>query len=244
MFLNVREPPFDHLRVRQALNFATDRARIVELVGGPEVAATTCQILPPAFPGHQHYCPYTARPTAGGGWTAPDMDRARKLVKASGTAGERVVVRVPSFRRSVGRYFTGLLDDLGYRASLRSQPYLSYFPSIQDPRSRVQIGFVGWAADSIAPSSFIHDNFSCSRRGGLNASRLCDRRLTRLVDRALAAPAIEAPPAWAAADRRVTDLAAAVALTNERAVVFVSKRVGNVQHHPQWFTLLDQMWVR
>jgi hypothetical protein len=27
-------------------------------------------------------------------------------------------------------------------------------------------------------------------------------------------------------------------------VVFVSKRVGNVQHHAQWFTLLDELWVR
>ena len=172
------------------------------------------------------------------------MDQARKLVKASGTAGERVVVRVPGFRRGVGRYFTGLLDDLGFHASLRSQGFLSYFPAIQDPRSRAQIGFVGWAADSIAPSPFIDGNFTCSPPGGLNASRLCDRRLMRLVHRALAAPADEAAPAWAAADRRVTYLAAAVPLTNERAVIFVSKRVGNVQHHPQWFTLLDQMWVR
>ena len=244
MFLNVREAPFDHLSVRRALNFATDRARIVELVGGPEVAHTTCQILPTAFPGHQPYCPYTARPTAGGGWTAPDMDKARRLVKASGTAGERVVVRVPEFRRSVGRYFTRLLDDLGFHASLRAQPYLSYFPSIADPRSRAQIGFVGWAADIIAPSGFIVGNFTCRPAEGLNVSRLCDRRMTRLVHRALAAPAAEAAPAWAATDRRVTDLAAAVPLTNERAVVFVSKRVGNVQHHSQWLTLLDQMWVR
>jgi hypothetical protein len=26
--------------------------------------------------------------------------------------------------------------------------------------------------------------------------------------------------------------------------VFVTKRVGNVQHHLQWSTLFDQLWVR
>jgi hypothetical protein len=29
-----------------------------------------------------------------------------------------------------------------------------------------------------------------------------------------------------------------------RMAVLASKRVGNVQHSPAWFTLLDQMWVR
>ena len=57
-------------------------------------------------------------------------------------------------------------------------------------------------------------------------------------------PPAEAGSAWAAADRRVTDLAAAVPLTSRRVAVLVSKRVGNVKTHGQWFTLLDQMWVR
>jgi hypothetical protein len=47
-----------------------------------------------------------------------------------------------------------------------------------------------------------------------------------------------------AIDRRVTDLAPAVPLTNRRSVVIVSPRVGNVQHHLVGYTLLDQLWVR
>jgi hypothetical protein len=31
---------------------------------------------------------------------------------------------------------------------------------------------------------------------------------------------------------------------NLRAVAFVSDRVGNFQYHSQWYTLLDQLWVR
>ena len=50
--------------------------------------------------------------------------------------------------------------------------------------------------------------------------------------------------AWAAADRRVVDLAPAVPLTTRRSAVLVSERVGNVRTHQQLFTLLDQMWVR
>ena len=248
MFLNVRRRPFDDLGVRQALNFATDRARVAELAGGPEVAVPTCQIVPTALPGHEPYCPYTASPTARGGWTAPDMEQARRLVRASGRAGERVVVHVPPFRRPTGRYFVGLLDDLGFRASLaRGYRGDSYFPSIQDPRSRAQIGFQGWALDYVTPSSAIDLSFSCSTHESdveYNASRICDRPLTRQVDRALAAPAAESTRAWAAADRHVMDLAPAVAMTNHRSLVFTSQRTGNVQNHLMWFTLLDQLWVR
>ena len=31
---------------------------------------------------------------------------------------------------------------------------------------------------------------------------------------------------------------------NGRVIVFLSKRVGNFQYHPEWQTLLDQLWVR
>jgi len=80
--------------------------------------------------------------------------------------------------------------------------------------------------------------------GGLNVGRLCDRTLERRIARARTLPPADAAAAWAAADRRLTQLAAAVPMTNRRAVVLVSRRVGNVQHHAQWFTLLDQLWVR
>jgi peptide/nickel transport system substrate-binding protein len=249
MFLNVRRRPFDSVRVRRALNYATDRARMVDIKGGPEFASPTCQIVPKGFPAYQPYCPYTAHPTSGGGWTAPDVARARRLVAQSGRARERVVVWTADPAREAGRYFTALLRRLGFRASLRVLATEDdYFPIIGDPRTRAQIGAFGWSADYLSPSTFISSPFSCaglsaSGSGAPNISRLCDRQLERQVDAALAGQGAQAAAAWAAADRRVVDLAAVVPQTNGRAVVFTSKRVGNVQQHLQWFTLLDQLWV-
>jgi peptide/nickel transport system substrate-binding protein len=238
MSLNVRRRPFDDPRVRQAVNFAIDRNRVVQLQGGPEVGAPTCQYLAPGFPGYAPYCPHTAGPAAGKGWTAPDMERARRLVRASGRAGERVVIHV-SGAPALGRYYARLLNKLGFRTTLRIQSPAEN--DLYDPQTRATTGLTAWGADYLAPSGFIKDNFGCARAA--NVSRLCDRRLDRRIERAVGAPQTDVA-AWAAAERRVVDLAPAVPLTYRRSVVLLSERAGNAKTHLQYFTLLDQMWVR
>ena len=245
MFLNVRQRPFDDRGVRRAINFAIDREKVVELEGGPEVAQPTCQIVPPGFPGHQPYCPYTAPSTGGVGWTAPDMEQARRLVEASGRAGARVVVKVPTYKAKVGRYYAALLNDLGFRATLRVVAPMNY--DVYTLSTHAQTGIAEWGADYLAPSTFVQPNFKCGRESdpsNLNLSRFCNASLERQFDRARETPPAESGAFWAAIDQRVTDLAPAVPLTSRRAAVLVSKRVGNVEHHAQWFTMLDQMWVR
>ena len=40
------------------------------------------------------------------------------------------------------------------------------------------------------------------------------------------------------------DEEAALPLVNRRGFDFVSARVGNYQHHPQWGLLIGQLWVK
>jgi hypothetical protein len=153
------------------------------------------------------------------------------------------VLHVPDYKAGVGRYFARLLDDLGFRTTLTIQPGASY--DIYSPHTRATAGMAASGADYLAPSTFIEPIFACTPGSGdaPNPSHLCDRTLHRLIDRAVRTPPADAAGAWAAADRRVVDLAQVVPLTNRRSVVLVSKRVGNVKTHGQWFTLLDQLWV-
>ena len=66
VFLNTRQPPFSNVKARQAVSYAIDRARIMQLSDlDAGQAAVTCQLLPADFPGHQPYCPYTTRPKDG-----------------------------------------------------------------------------------------------------------------------------------------------------------------------------------
>jgi YVTN family beta-propeller protein len=238
MFLNVRRRPFDDVRVRRAVNLAIDRDRAVLLTGGPEVGAPSCQFVPPGFPGYAPYCRYTAGAAAGKGWTAPDMEHARRLVRASGRAGERVVIHL-SQEPALGRYYERVLDKLGFQTTLRIQSADKL--DIYEPNTPASTGLTGWAADYLAPSGFIQDNFGCAGAG--NLSRLCDHRLDRKIERAAAAPQTDVV-AWAAAERRAVDLAPAVPLSYRRSAVLLSDRAGNAKTHLLYWTLLEQMWVR
>jgi YVTN family beta-propeller protein len=255
MFLNTRVPPFDDRRVRQALNYAVDRNRIVELAGGGLVARATCQLLPPITPGYRPYCPYTLRANAAGAWIAPDLAKARALIAASGTRGAPVQVFAYDVRGRLeyARYFVSLLRRLGYRSSLRLiRAVPGYFHYTGDSRHRAQIGPIGWFADFAAPSLFLRGLFSCASfrpgdPGNLNYSEFCDRRVDATMSRASAVQAsdpVRASALWADAERALVDQAAMVPLVQRHAVAFVSRRVGNYQFHPQWGTLLDQLWVK
>jgi YVTN family beta-propeller protein len=251
MFLNVRVPPFDDVRVRRALNLATDRGRLVELLGGPLRAQPTCQIVAPNVFGYQPHCAYTVDPSPAGTWIAPDVARASQLVAASGTREMKVIVSTFSGQESIGRYFTSLLRRLGYASSLRVLDDEKYFSTVADSSARVQIGPIAWFADLPAASNFVAHLFSCesfipARPENLNYSEFCDRRVDAAVEAARRAQALD-PRAggelWAAADRAVMDAAPAVPFANLRAVALVSERVGNYQYHPLSGTLLDQLWV-
>ena len=62
--MNTRLAPFDNEKARQAVNYAIDRKAAANLFGGSVLASPVCQVLPPGFPGHEDYCPYSKDPGA------------------------------------------------------------------------------------------------------------------------------------------------------------------------------------
>lgn len=246
LFLNTKVPPFDDVRVRRALNYAADRASAVRVSARVAGGEPTCQILPPEFPGFRRYCPYTLHPGSGGQWEAPDLERARRLVAASGTSGAVVTVWVPDNHRGEGPLVAKLLRSLGYRPRLKrvsDVAYLDLRPG--DVRHRAQAGLMSWFADWPAASNFIDTFFSC--HSSANWSEFCDRRIDARIQRAIALQTTDpylANQLWAALDAAVVDQAPFVPLVTLKQIDIVSQRVGNYQFHPEWGVFLDQLWVR
>jgi YVTN family beta-propeller protein len=250
-WLNTREPPFNNVDVRQAVSYAVDRRKLVDLHGGKLQATPTCQILMPSFPTYQPYCPYTDQTYA------PNLARARELVDHSGTKGMTVGVWAPQAgtRPAEAGYFVSVLRSLGYRAQLHIKP--AGFPTIKfliDPRNHIQMGIApGWSAASPAPSEFLQQLFTCDAirpddTNLPNISNFCDKTVDALVAAAetaeLANNDVAARSLWRQAERKIVTAAPIVPIAVDLVPYLTSARARNVEATPTDFPALDQAWVK
>jgi peptide/nickel transport system substrate-binding protein len=250
---NVNEKPFNNLKARQGVNFATDRNALVKIAGGPKLAVPTCQILPPNFPGYEPYCPYTKNPGSGK-WTAPDMAKAKQLIAASGTKGAAVKVNTDTTDtdKALGLYFVGLLNKLGYKATLQALSSDIQYPYIQNSKNHVQFAFSDWFQDYPAASDFLVILLGCksihpNSNSSPNIAQFCDKKIQAKMDKA-GKTGITDPAAgnkiWAQVDKEVTDQAPWVSMYNPKYIDFLSSRVKGYQFSPQWYFLIDQASVK
>ena len=250
---NVRVPPFNNLKARQAVNFATDRNALVKIYGGPKLAVPTCQILPPNFPGYKPYCPYTKNPGSGK-WTGPDLKKARELVAASGTKGAVVKVNTDTtdVDKGFGEYFIGLLNSLGYKAQPQFLSADIQYPFCQNSKNKIQFCFSSWYQDYPAASDFLNVLLGCSSyipnsNASPNIAEFCQPGIQHQMNTALQQGITDPQTAnetWAKVDKAVTDQAPWVSMFNPKYVNFVSKRVKGFIFSPQWYFLIDQASVK
>ncbi|MBN9217386.1 MAG: ABC transporter substrate-binding protein [Mesorhizobium sp.] len=250
--LNNRLAPFDNEKARQAVAYAIDRNTLVKLFGGKVLASPVCQVLPPDFPGHEDYCPYTKNP--GAKWSAPDLDKAKQLVEESGTKGQKVTIIVEdtAISRSIGVYLQSVLTSIGYVADVKPISSNIQFTYIQNTNNKVQMSVTQWYKDYPAASDFLNILFSCAsfREGSdasINIAGFCDKDIDAKMQKALDLGVTDQKAAdklWAEIDRQVTDKAPAVGLFTPKRLDFVSKRVGNFKFNPQFNWMITQSWVQ
>ncbi len=250
--MNTRLAPFDNFKARQAVNYALDRKALVNLFGGSVLASPVCQVLPPGFPGHVDYCPYTKDP--GAKWSAPDMEKAKQLIEESGTKGQKVqiIVEDKDVPKAIGTYLQTVLTDLGYVAEVKPISTNLQFTYIQNTNNKVQMSVTQWYQDYPAASDFLNILFGCASftegsDSSINIAGFCDKDIQAKMDAALTLGVTDQESAnrmWAEVDKAVTDQSPAAALFTPKHLDFISKRVGNFQFNSQFYWMVTQSWVQ
>ncbi|MGH2726192.1 MAG: ABC transporter substrate-binding protein, partial [Actinomycetota bacterium] len=255
--LNPNIAPLDDVRVRRAINFAVDRRAMAGHVGAPLLAGVTCQVLAKNLFGYQPYCPYTKDPAPSGTWTAPDLATARRLVRESGTQGQRITIWTPPFEffERPATVIADALRLLDYRSTVRVIRDFEGFSGLASDAKDFQILLLGWIVDYPAPSSFIMPVLMCpgsfNEFAGLpdasaNVANFCSPEIDKMTLRALDVQendTLRSSDLWTAIDRALTDAAPWVPFATRRVATLVSSRVGNVLFNPTTGPLITQMWL-
>jgi len=232
--LNCALAPFDRVEVRQALNLAIDKQRLVDLLNGRGVPADG--ILPPDMPGFDPaFHPYHHDPEA-----------ARARLAAAGLAGGLDTVLWASRDDTSMRMAQSIQQDLRAIAiDVRIKPvdFPALIEAVRHP-GQVALFLLGWEADFPDPSNFLTVLLHSRSRDTNNNTFFADPEVDALLDRGDAmAPSAERLALYHEAETRVMQGAPWVPLLHPKSFVVRHPRVRNYRIHPLRPSRLEQVWV-
>jgi len=136
-WMNIKEAPFNRLKVRQAVNYAIDRKALQTLVWGG-LGRPTQNVLPPTYPSYRKLNLYPH-----------NLTKAKTLINQSGAKGAKVTVwtRNVSDAVTAAQYYTSLLNQIGLDASLNVLPRATYYTTIGNVDTHAQTGWARWLED-------------------------------------------------------------------------------------------------
>jgi ABC-type transport system substrate-binding protein len=168
--MNVTQPPFDDVKVRQAVNMAINKDRIVRLINNRAVPAT--QALPPAMPGYN--------PENKG--YSYDPEGAKKLLAEAGAANittELYAMNVDPNPR-IAQAIQQDLAAIGIKAEIRSLAQAEVIAAGGAGKApMIWSGGMAWIADFPDPANFYYGILGCAGavEGGWNWSKYCNKEL-------------------------------------------------------------------
>ena len=155
--MNFEEPPFDDVKVRQALNYAIDRETLASVLLN-DIVTPAKGILPPGFPAYN--------PGLEG--YAFDPEKARSLLAESKYGSDTssyppITLTIPgSFGAPVSPLLEAILltweEELGITMDIQQTEWATYLEDLRDRRFQI-FGGLGWVADYLDPENFLDGLF-------------------------------------------------------------------------------------
>jgi peptide/nickel transport system substrate-binding protein len=234
-WMNIREAPFNKLKVRQAVNMAIDRKALQTLVWGG-LGKSTQNVLPPTYPSYKKLSLYPR-----------NLTKAKQLINQAGANGATVKVwtRNVSDAVTAATYYTNVLDSIGLNASLTILPRATYYTTIGNVNTHAQTGWARWLEDYPHPLDWFDVLLNGNRitdQDNNNYSwyknKKTDKEIEQLKKQPLLTPAVNAK--WATVEKQIMQQAPWAPWSNRVFPEFFTKQIGCI--HIQRLYGID--WAR
>ncbi len=143
-WMNTTKPPFNSLKVRQAVNYAIDAEALERIYAGQ--LSPNQQILPPGMPGYKKFELYPH-----------NMAKAEALIKEANPTDRNIAVWTDSESENseAGVYYQDVLKKLGFNAKLKIVNADNYFAVIGNRSTpELDTGWSDWFEDYPHPNDF------------------------------------------------------------------------------------------
>jgi peptide/nickel transport system substrate-binding protein len=143
-WMNNQEPPFDDVKVRQAVNYAVNAKALERIYAGS--LAGTQQILPQGMPGYEklELYPY-------------DVEKAKEMIKEANPSDMDITIwtDTESPNNEAGEYLNEVLKELGFNTTLKiinADNYFTVIGNLSTPD--LDAGWSDWYQDYPHPNDF------------------------------------------------------------------------------------------
>jgi peptide/nickel transport system substrate-binding protein len=173
-WMNTTKPPFNDLKVRQAVNYAINTEALERIYAGTLTGLH--QILPPGMPGHK---PYDLYPH--------NMAKAKKMIAEANPTDRNITVWTDneSPNNEAGQYYQGVLEELGFNAKFKEINGENYAPLIGNENTPdLDTGWFDWFEDYPHPNDFFQlqlSGESIQPTSNYNFARMDDPALNKKI---------------------------------------------------------------
>lgn len=240
--LNTAIPPFDNVKVRQAVSYALDKKALRATRGGRRVGEIATHALLPGVNGYaesggKSFDPYTTEDFSG------NLTKAQELMREAGFPSGRyegketvylVGITGGSFKAATD-IVQATLESIGFKVEREEYPanvMYTRYAAVPDRDVNVlsNTAFCWDYPDGFPVIGALFDGRKITEVANTNYSQLNDDQLNALIDRAAPTRLPNRGGLWAQANRRVMELAPIVPWLWDTQPTLISKRVVNYQY--------------
>jgi ABC-type transport system substrate-binding protein len=234
IYLNMTQKPWINPKVREAMQYAIDKDRIVQVLAGR--AYVTNQILPPKMPGYDESIssssPY-------------DPNKARALLEEAGYPNG-FSIEFWDFntgdQAKVDQVIQQNLSDVGIEMDLHSVSFSEWIERTES--GQTQSGMFGWSQDYPDPSNFLDVLFNSDQIPANNASYysnpMVDKELNHAITMEDQSQRLEL---YQKIQKQILADDPIVPLWNEKKTYFRNPDIQGIEFHPVWYQVY-QDWYR